>query len=40
MCFITSTHLHDLKDVTCDVHYENFRINRIRQEESPMSLTR
>jgi len=38
-----STHLHDLKDVTCDVHYENFRISRIRQQQqqhSPASLTR
>jgi len=32
---IGSTHLHDLKDVTCDVHYENFRIGRIRQQQNP-----
>jgi septin family protein len=36
--FIISTHLHDLKEVTCDVHYENFRINRIRQQQNSPSV--
>jgi len=35
MYWTDSTHLHDLKDVTCDVHYENFRISRIHQQENP-----
>lgn len=25
------THMHDLKDVTCDVHYENYRAHCIQQ---------
>lgn len=25
------THMHDLKDVTCDVHYENYRAQCIQQ---------
>ncbi|MXQ97595.1 hypothetical protein E5288_WYG019139 [Bos mutus] len=29
------THMHDLKDVTCDVHYENYRAHCIQQMTSP-----
>lgn len=25
------SHMHDLKDVTCDVHYENYRANCIQE---------
>jgi septin 4 len=30
--FIISTHMQDLKDVTRDVHYENFRANHIQEQ--------
>ena len=27
------THMQDLKDVTQDVHYENFRLHRLRKQD-------
>ncbi|CAB1322106.1 unnamed protein product, partial [Coregonus sp. 'balchen'] len=33
------SHMHDLKDVTCDVHYENYRAHKLTQDnrmESPI----
>lgn len=34
------THMHDLKDVTCDVHYENYRAHCIQQMTRWATLTR
>lgn len=34
------THMHDLKDVTCDVHYENYRAHCIQQMTRCAALTR
>ncbi|XP_039936381.1 septin-5 isoform X1 [Hirundo rustica] len=31
------THMHDLKDVTCDVHYENYRAQCIQQMTSKLT---
>uniref|UniRef100_H0XWX8 Septin n=1 Tax=Otolemur garnettii TaxID=30611 RepID=H0XWX8_OTOGA len=31
------THMHDLKDVTCDVHYENYRAHCIQQMTSKLT---
>uniref|UniRef100_A0A8C5M7P4 Septin 5 n=1 Tax=Leptobrachium leishanense TaxID=445787 RepID=A0A8C5M7P4_9ANUR len=31
------THMHDLKDVTCDVHYENYRAQCIHQMTSKLT---
>ncbi|KAG5272379.1 hypothetical protein AALO_G00164880 [Alosa alosa] len=31
------THMHDLKDITCDVHYENYRAQCIQQMTSKMT---
>ncbi|KAG8521977.1 Septin-5 [Galemys pyrenaicus] len=31
------THMHDLKDVTCDVHYENYRAHCIQQMTSRLT---
>ena len=28
-CFLLRTHMQDLKDVTQDIHYENFRAQRL-----------
>lgn len=33
------THMHDLKDVTCDVHYENYRAHCIQQMTRCAALT-
>ena len=33
LVLMSSTHMHDLKEVTSEVHYENFRISRIRQQQ-------
>lgn len=30
--FLVSTHMQDLKDVTRDIHYENYRAGRIKEE--------
>ncbi|ESN96760.1 hypothetical protein HELRODRAFT_68096, partial [Helobdella robusta] len=30
--FLVSTHMQDLKDVTREIHYENFRANKIKQD--------
>ncbi|XP_016343484.1 septin-5-like [Sinocyclocheilus anshuiensis] len=31
------THMHDLKDITCDVHYENYRAQCIQQMTSKLT---
>ncbi|KTF87911.1 hypothetical protein cypCar_00028550 [Cyprinus carpio] len=31
------SHMHDLKDVTCDVHYENYRANCIQEMTSKLA---
>ncbi|XP_077995603.1 septin-5-like [Glandiceps talaboti] len=31
------THMHDLKEVTCDVHYENYRLKRIESSGHPFN---
>lgn len=31
---LISTHMQDLKDVTCDVHYENYRAEHISEQMS------
>ena len=29
---LISTHMQDLKDVTCDIHYENYRAEHISEQ--------
>ncbi|XP_002730958.2 septin-5-like [Saccoglossus kowalevskii] len=31
------THMHDLKEVTCDIHYENYRLQRIKTTGHPFN---